>query len=164
MKWVVIGAIVVIGGVVLAVFLKSKSSPTGTSDKRPERHPNPVPPLSDKADRIDEVAIEGLPEQLKAIIVEGQGSLPTKLSPSWLENDLRDICLGDSKLVREVVVALIASSKGGLMAAASVGEENDVDRMVPNKELPAGHRVAKLVCPGIRRTVTGEVLMKAVVE
>ena len=164
MKWVVLGAVAVIGGVVLAIYMNRKSSNLVASGKKTSKRPRPDSTGSSGEDSADETAIKGLPDNLKAVIIKSQGELPKVLTPSWLENDLREICLGDSKLLHEFVSALIAASKNDFMAAASIGDEIDADRMEPNKELPAGYRVKKLICPGIRRTKTGEVLMKAVVE
>ncbi len=164
MKLILIGATIVIGGVALAACIKRKSNVTMTSGKKVKGRTISDDNISRGTDETDAIAINGLPENLKAMIVAAQDKLPMKLSSSWLENDLREICIGDSKLLCEFVSAFIAASENGLTVAANVGEEIDADRMVPNKELPAGYRVARLVCPGIRRTATGEVLMKAVVE
>jgi hypothetical protein len=162
-KWLIIGAVVLFGGVVF-IALKRRFRDAGDTFKSVGKCSSQCSALSLAKNRSDEEITNGLTDSLKEIIITAQGGLPKELSSSWFENDLREICQGDGKLLREFVEGFIAASKNDLVAAAREGEEIDADRMEPNRELPAGYKVAELMCPGIKRAATGEILMKAVVE
>ena len=159
MKWVLIGSAVVVVGIAASLLYISRRKIAGrisrvsSNDSCPRNH-----------EETDDQIVKSLPEELKSKIQNALGSLPPKLTPDWLLNDLMArVCLGDAKEVQRFLDALIAVSDGALRKAASVGDMFDMRFMEPDKELPAEYIIERVVYSGLVRSKTGEVLLKAVV-
>lgn len=160
MKYLLLGVLSAVCAIAVVSMIRKKK-PNHSDEKKGA----PPAPSSVKNPTPDREIVESLPEILKNGIVRATGTLPTELTHDWLLDALvSEICLGDATQIQEYLDALISGARGGLKAAAKIGETIDKHRMEANKELPPGYIVKNIVYSGLARTVTGEVLLKAVVE
>jgi len=156
MKWVIIASVVVTACIAIAVFYfihkrNEKDSEVGSGGSLSQNH-------------TDVDIINLLPNEFKEKIISVLGALPTELTADWLLNDLMaGVCCGDAKEVQKFLDAFIIAGNGCLRCAASVGDVANMQFMEPYEELPADYIVKKVICSGLVRTKTGEVLLKAVV-